>query len=224
MRNLIFKDLFLSRRLIMATYLCYGILAVVFFLQPSFGRTSLVLISITFSCVPIVVIGREDKFRAVSLTASLPVTRHQIVTARYLMSGCLAAFGLAYSFFLAVLVRLVKSEQTSLIDSSNWAIALGVTVMILSIFLPILLRFGIMALFTLATGFNVLGIVAFLLWQLAPEKLRMFGIVVDVFRALAGLSELLGPFGSGLAALLILALIVLASHALAQKVYRGREF
>ena len=107
-------------------------------------------------------LGREDKFKAGALVCSLPVTRDAIVASRYVGGWLVALTGVAVA--VAAMWRLSLCGVRPLRPPTPMLPVAVVTVVGLTIalMLPLPLRFGIVGVFALLIGTQLLGVVVLL--------------------------------------------------------------
>jgi hypothetical protein len=174
------------------------------------------------SVLPIVLIAREDVFRANSFTCSLPVTRRRVVQARYLISWAIALaltlLGLGlYSIFSTV----EPFEAWSVSTAQRVLVTLS---LVLGVALPFALRFGWIGLTVLGVGLQLAGIVfLFILKTFSASRW-----ILDGFNAIPncieGARSMLGDPVFLVATLAALAIFNLASCEVAVALYKRREF
>lgn len=159
MRNLILKDLVLHKKFL-------AVISLLFIADMSFfgSRINSPRIFFLFSMImsgmiPVMIFTREDKFKALSMTCSLPVSRRQIVLARYVLGWLLT---LTIEVLMAGAVLLFPGSKlgpSDLLNLNMFVFALAMMTAILSILMPLLIRFGIAGIFVVAIGAQVLGII-----------------------------------------------------------------
>jgi ABC-type transport system involved in multi-copper enzyme maturation permease subunit len=178
---------------------------------------------IMMAFVPVTVITREDKFKAMALGCSLPVTRKAIVRSRYLLAVACSVLGISLAFLLGAFFPLSQLDYTQLFRPGTIFLALSVTTLLVAMLLPFTLRFGAMGLILVLGGFQVLGILALTLVKLKESSAdrRLIDILVG------SVVDLHGQLGSGVFYLLLLFFlcgILIASYGLSLWVFRRREF
>ncbi|MGW8264759.1 MAG: ABC-2 transporter permease, partial [Longimicrobiales bacterium] len=100
------KDLILNKQLIVInTVILLGCLSIFAVTPEEFPpRVYAGFAGFMMAFLPTVLITREDKFNAMTLGCSLPVSRKAIVQARFLLSLGMALVGIVGAFFFAVLL------------------------------------------------------------------------------------------------------------------------
>ena len=172
--------------------------------------------------VPVMVVTREDKFKAMALGCSLPLTRKTIVRSRYLLALGAAVLGIGLAMTLAVLAPTSRLTASALLRPEILLRAFSVTVLLISILLPFTLRFGAFGLILVLASFQVLGIVALTLvkYTRSSSDQRLVGSIVE---GIGRLYQWAGPSGFYLMLLLFLTLVLLASYVISLWIFRRRE-
>lgn len=225
MLRVIRKDLILNQTALLANLLIMvGFLCFMSSWEEGAPAGSFAFFSgIMMAFVPVMVITREDKFKAMALGCSLPVTRKTIVQSRYLFAVACSVLGISLAFLLGAFFPLSQLDPAQLFRPGAIFLALSVTTLAVALLLPFTLRFGAMGLILVLAGFQVLGIVALTLVRLkessADRRLidMLVGSVVDLH----------SHFGSGafyLLLLLFLSGMLAASYGLSLWVFSRREF
>jgi hypothetical protein len=183
-------------------------------------------VSLACAFLPVMMLIREDKFKAGALVCSLPVTRHAIVASRYLGGWILALAAVALA--VAAMLALSLFGVTPLRPPTPMLPATMVTVvgLAIAVMMPMAIRFGIAGIMALMVGLQVLGVVVLL--ATALFDVRLIQGVESMVKALARggtqLRAVVGPVA--FAALLVAAALALnfASFRLSAWLYRRREF
>jgi hypothetical protein len=115
--------------------------------------------SLMLSFLPALMVTREDKFKAMTLGCSLPVSRKTVVQARFALSGGLAFLGILAAFLLGGFFPTSTFQPGDLFAWGPVIIGLSGITIVLSILLPITLRFGMHGIFIFLVGSQVLGVV-----------------------------------------------------------------
>jgi len=183
---------------------------------------------VSFACafLPVMTLIREDKFKAGALVCSLPVTRDAIVASRYLGGWLLALTGVAVA--IAAMLTLSLFGVNPLRPPTPMLPATVVTVvgLALAVMLPMVIRFGMVGVFSLLIGAQLLGVVVLLAGAMFDARVVQ-GIEAAVKAIVSGsarLRDALGP--AAYSAVLVAAVAVLnyASFRLSSLLYRRREF
>jgi hypothetical protein len=172
--------------------------------------------------VPAMIVIREDKFKAMALGCSLPVTRELIVRARFVLSMGFAVLGILLALTLAAFVPTSNLSAAELFRPEVVLRALSVTTIILAILLPFTLRFGAFGLILVLGSSHVLGIVAFTLVKMT-ESSSDRRIVGSIVQAVADIYAWAGPAGFYLLLVLFLAALLLVSYGVSVRVFSRRE-
>jgi ABC-type transport system involved in multi-copper enzyme maturation permease subunit len=183
-------------------------------------------VSLACAFLPVMMLIREDKFKAGALVCSLPVTRDAIVASRYLGGWLVALTGVAVA--IAAMLALSLFGVRPLRPPTPMLPATVVTVVGLAIalMLPMAIRFGMVGVFGLLIGTQLLGVVVLLAGAMFDARVVQ-GIEAAVKAIVSGsarLRDALGP--AAYSAVLVAAVAVLnyASFRLSSLLYRRREF
>lgn len=181
-----------------------------------------VFCSLMVSFLPLPIVTREDKFKAVGLGCSLPVPRRTIVMGRYALSFGLAAAGLLVVGIAAGWMPHSVMTPGLLFRAGPILTALSISTVCLALLLPFTLRFGIFGLMVALVGFQVLGIVLFSLVQLRGASVGG-GLGSMIARVIMNAHERLGPPEFFAFLVILLLMFVSASVAVSIRVFQGRE-
>ena len=167
--NLIQLDLRLGRRVLALNVLLFTFWFA-FFLWMGGKDVSagayIVLTSVMSVFLPVTVIVREGKFNAAALTCSLPVTRREIVHARYGLAIALGSCLMVVAIAVGLLCPWSHLAATKLVAPRALLLALTMIVLEAALLLPFLLRFGWIGIIVLLIALQVLGVVALTLTRL----------------------------------------------------------
>jgi len=163
MWNLIRKDVVLGRR----TLIVNGSIALVapFILLMPDEPPPLVLYvlyaGLLCTMLPVSLIAKEEKFSATAFTCSLPVTRRDIVTSRYLGGWFIAGGWMAVVLALGFTAPAIRDLWR---DGAGGALLTGFTMLglAIAIVVPFTIRFGMNGLLIGLVGLQVLGMALFL--------------------------------------------------------------
>jgi hypothetical protein len=182
---------------------------------------------IVFSCImstilPMVLITREEKFGAEVFVCSLPVTRRQVVHAKYIIcwiiAFVLAMMGLVlYSIFAGE--RSLEIWSVSNASLVFFALSLG-----LGVALPFSLRFGWTGLIAGLVGMQLIGIILLLIVNNFSTNFRLRDVFVGMSDFIAGIHSQLGDPLFYVAVVIILTIFNLASCKIGTALFERREF
>jgi hypothetical protein len=224
MRRVVMKDFIMNRTALAANL--FLLAAFLVFLSSFEGGASpgayAFFSGIMMAMVPIMIVTREDKFNAMALGCSLPVTREVVVRSRYVLALGIAVLGVLFAFSLAALAPISQLRATELFRPEVLLQALSVATIATALLLPFTLRFGVIGLIVVLVASQVLGIVALTMvkfTQASADELLFDSII----RAVSGLYVRVGPVGFDLLLLAFLAVLLLASYAVSVWVFKRRE-
>jgi ABC-type transport system involved in multi-copper enzyme maturation permease subunit len=161
LRDLVCKDVILGGRVLalnaglFSAWFCFML-----FQSDVTARAYVCLSGIMCAFLPITLIGREDKFKAQRLICSLPVTRSQVVLARYVEALLLGLAGIAVAIVMGLALPWSRLGAFELLSGRTLLLGVTVVVILVSLVLPVLQRLGIWGLLGLLVGLQVLGVVA----------------------------------------------------------------
>ena len=151
------KDLLLSRGLLLA--ILGSIAANSLIWATEGGRAGFVLAfgSTIAAFLPIMISGRDDRYRTDAFACALPVSRRQIVLARYLL--CPVLFP-AWMLCLVLLLWAFSGFRlpAELLRPDAYVTALAVQTLAVAIFVPLMLRSGYKGFLYGLIGLQVLGL------------------------------------------------------------------
>jgi hypothetical protein len=155
--RLIRKDLLLNRGLLIAIF--GSVVANVLIWAIEGGQAGFILAfgSAITGFLPIMISGRDDRFRTNAFACALPVSRRQIVLARYLL--CPVLFP-AWTLCLVLLLWAFSGFRlpAELLRPDAYVTALAVQVLAVAAFVPLMLRFGYKGFVYGLIGLQVLGL------------------------------------------------------------------
>jgi len=172
--------------------------------------------------VPAMIVTREDKFKAMALGCSLPVSRKTIVRSRYLLAVGLAVVGILFALSLAALAPTSQLMAAELFRMETVLRALSVTIILIALLLPFTLRFGALGLILVLGSFQVLGILALTMVKFTRSSADK-RLVDSIIESVESLYARFGPIGFDLLLVLFLAAVLVASYAVSVWVFRRRE-
>lgn len=223
MRDVVRKDLILNRNAMAVNLLIFSAaFALLSSMSEVPSREFTVLASVMVSFLPVMIVTREDKARAMALACSLPVTRRTIVRARYGLALVLATGGILLALGLAAWLPTSAMSATALFQPANLLTALSVALLVMSLMLPLTLRFGAMGLILLLAVSQVIGIVLFTVVQIT-ESTADKALVAAVVRGIGDVAARLGTPGFHLLLAALLAGLVAASYRVSVFVFERRE-
>jgi ABC-type transport system involved in multi-copper enzyme maturation permease subunit len=183
-------------------------------------------VAVACAFLPIILVGREDKFKAWALACSLPVTRDAIVASRYLGGWIVALAGVAISAAAMGALWLVGVRPLLPPTPMLPVLVLVLIGITLALMMPLTLRFGIVGIIGILVVTQLLGVaavVASVLFRI-PAVQSVESAVKGVSTAVAHMRATLGTVA--FSAVLLLAVTVLngVSFGLSAWIYRRRDF
>jgi hypothetical protein len=183
-------------------------------------------VAVACAFLPIILVGREDKFKAWALACSLPVTRDAIVASRYLGGWIVALAGVAVAA-LAMGALSLFGVRPLLPPTPMLPVALLVVIGItLALMMPLTLRFGIVGIIAILVVTQLLGValvVASALFRVGAVQF-IESVVKGVSAGVAHMRATLGAAAFSAVLLLAVAAFNGASYTLSAWIYRRRDF
>jgi len=151
------KDLLLSWSLLIAIFGSTAANVLIWAIEG--GRAGFVLAfgSTIAGFLPIMISGRDDRYRTNAFACALPVSRRQIVLARYLL--CPVLFP-AWTLCLVLMLWTFSGFRlpAELLRPDAYVTALAVQALAVAVFVPLMLRFGYKGFIYGLIGLQVLGL------------------------------------------------------------------
>lgn len=179
-------------------------------------------VALMCAMLPISLIAKEDKFSATALTCSLPVTRHKVVTSRYVGAWLIAGGWMVVVLAFGLLVPQIRDLWGS---GAGNGLLTGLTLIgfTIAVFVPFTIRFGMTGLLVGLVGLQVLGMVLFLV-ALATGDVegieRRVRVVVD---AVSDYHGRVGPVIFAASVIAGIAVLNWVSWTVSQRVFRTRD-
>ncbi len=227
LRRLLLRDWILHRRALVPVAAIFAAFQVYFVLNADKPRLWLVFTSIYVSFLTVVPFTRDDRFRSVAWSCTLPVSRSDLVRARYAGAWVLVAAVFLLAFALAALVPGSKLSGSLPADPEALLLAGAVVSIILLLLLPFTIRFGFLGIVIGLAALQILIAAAFVASKMTGRQDEVEGSVAAVFRppidGILAARESLGSPAFFLAAFLSLLLLNWAGYRLALALFRRRE-
>jgi hypothetical protein len=228
MLKLLRKDLILNWRALATTYALWSALWLGYpALRPG-GDTSFnawaVMVSLACAFLPVMLLVREDKFKAGALACSLPARREDIVVSHYVAAWLVAVAGAAVAVGVMSVLSIAGMSELAPPTARIPIVSAATIGVVVAVFLPFTLRFGIAGLIGFLILAQLVGIAALLASAMFGGAGGLRAAITAAASFLTSTRETLGPIAfSALILAAVLALNV-ASCRLSVLVYRTREF
>jgi hypothetical protein len=227
LRKLLLRDWILHRNGLIIVMAIFAAFQVYFVLEVSGPRPWLVFTAVYIAFLTIFPFTRDDKFRSTAWSCTLPVSRAELVRARWLAAWLIVATGFAIGILLAAVLPGSRLFAALLADPEALLLAGAVVTVVLLMLLPFTIRFGILGVMIGLVGFQLLGAGAFVAAKLTGGLDGVEGGVAGAFRPLIdgilGARTSLGVPGFALAALAVLFLLNWAGYRLSVTLFRRQE-
>jgi hypothetical protein len=226
--RLLLREWILVRRALLAFVGIYLAFQAYFACRASSPRQYLVFASIYAAFLTLPLFLREEKFRATAWSCSMPVSRQDLVRARYLGAWIFVAVVLALALILAGVMPGSRVHVPAVLDPSTLLQTLAVVTVILALMFPFTIRFGALGVMIFLVGIQMLGAVVLLIavktgGGSGASKGLLSGGVAALGSGMAALRDLMGPAGFNAAAALCLLLANWLGYRLAVAMFRRRE-
>jgi ABC-type transport system involved in multi-copper enzyme maturation permease subunit len=223
MREVVWKDLLLNRSVLLPSLLLFAVMFGVMAAMPESPlREYTVMTSVVIAFLPVMIVTGEDKARAMALTCSLPVTRRTVVRARFVLAGLMGTCGVLFSLGLAAVLPTSTLPAAALFHPANLLMGFTVVLFIMSLMLPLTLRFGARGVILLLVVMQVIGVVLLTVVQVTRSSAdkRLVGAIV---RGVGDLAARLGPWGFYALVALALGVVVTVSYRVSVRAFVRRE-
>ncbi|MGD8328734.1 MAG: ABC-2 transporter permease [Acidobacteriota bacterium] len=178
--DLILRDWKLHRRALLPMMAIFAIFQVYFVLRVDSTTFWLVFTCVYAMGLTIMPLAREDKFGSTAWTCTLPVTRAQIIGARFVEAWLLALAWIAVSTLMAVLIPGSRIAVESLAEPATILLAVTIITVILSLLLPFTIRFGILGVLIVGVAAQILGTVVLLVLVLTRGRRTAGANPIDI--------------------------------------------
>ena len=224
MWNLIRKDLILGRW----TLIVNGSIALVAPLvllmpdEPPPVTFYILYVGLLCTMLPVSLIAKEEKFSATAFSCSLPVTRHDVVTSRYLGGWLIAGGWMTVVLALGLTVPAIRDLWS---DGAGGALLTGFAVLglMIAIVVPFTIRFGLNGLLFGLVALQMLGMVLFLVGVATGGLDAIERAVETVVDAVSSYHAHVGPAGFAATVIIGVALLNWVSWRASLRVFRTRD-
>lgn len=226
--RLLQRDWFLHRRALLTIILIFSGFEVYFVLVANHPRMWLILTCIYISFLVIVPMTRDDKFRAFAWACTLPVTRSDLVQARYVSSWVIVGVGLLSALALAAFLPGSRVAPALPLDARSLLLAATVVTIIFFLLIPFTIRYGFMGVFIGLALFQLVGAGLFVFASATGSFGAVEGTIAAVFKppiaAIAAIRDSLPSDAFNVLALVTLAMLNWLGYRFAATLIRRREF
>ena len=224
MLRVIRKDLILNRNVILINAVIFGACLTLFttWEQDLPPRLYAGFSSFLLAFLPAVLVTREDKFNAMALGCSLPVSRKAIVQARFALSVGIALPGILGAFLLGAFLPYSNFRAADLFAWAPILIGLAGVTIVLSLLLPFTLRFGMKGIMIFLIATQVLGVVLLTVVKVTGSSMDK-AIVGRIIGFFVRAHEVLGSTGFNLSLAASLLSLLGLSYLVSVRVFERRE-
>ena len=170
---------------------------------------------------PLSMVAREDKFKSMAILCSLPVNRSMVIVARYVFSWLVVLGGMGYVLGLSALLSLSPLSVKGIFNVLSIGRDVLVSVLVISIMFPFVLRFGQSGFMSLVLGLNFLTVLLLIITIISRTSI---GAVIDWVIVKAGaFKEAIGSPAGFLVFFLCVLGINGLSLLIASRLFRKRD-
>jgi hypothetical protein len=228
MLKLLRKDFILSWKILAFSYGAWGVL---WLGEPWFHREMDMnaglwsgMVAGMCGFLPIIIVTREDKFKAAALTCSLPVRRATIVASRY-VGGWLVALTCALLAVVSMYLLSWWVGAPAAPESATLVTMVAIMGLSIALMMPFTLRFGVAGVIILLVALQLTGILVLVGAALLGLPAGFIGRGADAaLRAGQRVHETLGTTGFSAMVVFMVLVLNVASCRLSAWVYERREF
>jgi len=176
-----------------------------------------------YTLVPLILFGRDDKFKAAPFNLSLPSTRREIMGSRYLLSWGMMILMSAAGSLLIVIMPGGKLKAAAVFAPRFVLVSLSLMAVSFSVLMPLFVRFGQVGLIVFAVALQILGIIAMLFRHVISVQ-TIKAVLHFPSKAIVFLQDSAGPAAAAAAVVVLLVLLTYASFELSTAIFRKKEF
>ena len=175
------------------------------------------LLSVMLAITPVSLYAYDEMAKWDVYALTMPLSREKIVRARYMTMLLLALIGAVIGSFLTILVSLFTKQDISMEGFSSIGYGSSVIIMILSISIPFIIKFGVERARVI---FVALYILPFMIGLLIKKQMDKGGMEIP-----AWLIEAISFFKENVLIILPLAvlLVLLISYYISVSIYRKKD-
>jgi hypothetical protein len=167
--------------------------------------------------------AREGRFHATAVSFSLPVTRRDIVTYRYLVGHLVGVAAVLLTCLLMVAVPWSKQTAAQVFEPKTMMLALVAVSLTIAMGMPFVLRFGITGLFVGLGGLQILGLLAIVLGAAIGSAFALRPVMGACERIVSNVHQSLGSAAYAIELLSAVALVTWASFRLSVWLIERRD-
>ena len=223
MIKLIRKDLILHKKFVIWMGILYPLY--LGYMGSRVDNTTLlpVLGGFLYAIVPLILFGREDKFKSEAFGLSLPVTRREYLWARFLLSWGMMLLMYAVGSILMVVVPGAKLSAATVFSPNMVLLSLAFITVYFGFLMPLFVRFGQVGMLVFIVVLQLIGVLLMIFRNVAGVNTikKLIRLIPD---GIAAVHSSLGAVPSFLAVLALLFLLTYASFELSAAFLRKREF
>ena len=222
--NLVRSEFYLNKRLIYVyVAMVVAVSALYPLLVPEIGVT-FALGTVYLAMLPATLIARQSKFRADSIICTLPVTRKQIIVGKYLFAYIFTAIELLLFLTILIVAPFDGFGFRTVLEPDRIVNSLFTIVLIGSVLMPLIMRFGFTGVLVLLLGINVITVILFALTATGVVNDAIGFVIREIPRFVRGVRAYVGAPSYHLLLLATSAVVAFLSLTTSVRVYQKREF
>jgi hypothetical protein len=177
LRNVLRKDLLLNARHFWGILPWFMYVAYVLVREPQMSGVTAGGSTLAGALMAATLGAREDKLHAFATLASLPVRRRTLVEGRYVVACLVGAATYAIVALAALAIPSSRQAAASVFQSETVLLSLALAAMVVSLLMPVVIRFGLAGVLVFLAAFQAAGAVLFAAFQMFGVRAagRVFG-------------------------------------------------
>jgi hypothetical protein len=228
LHKLLLREWILTRRALLAMVAVFMLFQAYVVCRTSSPRQFLIFASVYAAFLTLTFFVREDKYRAAAWSCTLPISRRDLVRARFIGAWIMVACVLALALVLAGVMPGSRVQPAAVFDPATLLMAASAITVILALMFPFAIRFGMLGVIIFLVGIQLLGSAVLLIAASAGGRIGASGGGLGggtqvLKESLLALCAFLSPPAFYGAAALVLILVNWLGYRLAAALFRRRE-
>lgn len=227
LHRLLMREWILTRRALLAVVGIYLAFEAYFVCRVSSPRQFLIFAAVYASFLTLTLFLREDRFHATAWTCSLPMSRRDLVQARFLGAWLWVAGSLFLALVLAAVMPGSVVWVAAVLDPATLLLAATAATVVLALMLPFAIRFGLLGVMIFLVCTQLLGSAVLVIAVYSRGRPPSEGIITGGMEALTeglvAMRGFLSPAVFYLATAAVLIAVNWLGYRLALAMFRRRE-
>jgi ABC-type transport system involved in multi-copper enzyme maturation permease subunit len=226
--ELLRREWILHRTTIWLMFAIFGAYQIYAMISMNSSRGWVVMATIYAAGLTLAIFVREDKFRATAWSCSLPISRRELVRARFVFAWLMVLAALVVSTLMTLVVPGSKVSVMDVLQPTTLLIVAAVATMVFAWVLPFTIRFGMIGIMIFLVGGQVLGVVFLLVAQTlkrgsASNERPIRAFLASISESLVASREALTPLVFAITVILILAAINWSAYRFSAFLFQRKE-